>query len=147
MHFLGFFAHTSLLLVSDHWSPLSDPGLGRKEVYDLITMQNTFHDLYDMPVDRADFLSSIRRAMKPDGRFLLIDHKAARGRGAKDAGSNGGLHRIEESVVRQELETSGFVIVDSSDIFAYDSDDHGTSAWTSPMQNTDRFVLLCQKAT
>ena len=133
--------------IQHHWSPLAAPGLGKISEYDLVTMQNTYHDLYDMPVDRRVFLASIHQALQPRGRFLLIDHKAAPGRGAKDAGANRGLHRIEESVVRDELEEAGFTIVARSDILAFAGDNHRTSAWTSPMKNTDRFMLLCEKAS
>jgi predicted methyltransferase len=132
--------------IRHHWSPLAQPGLGKTNEYDLVTMQNTYHDLYDMPVDRRVFLASIRQAMKPTGRFLLIDHKAAKSRGAKDAGANRGLHRIELSVVVEELEACGFVIVAQSDMFAFAGDNLRRSAWTDPMKNTDRFVLLCEKA-
>ena len=128
------------------WSSMEDPGLSKINEYDLITMQNTFHDLYDMPVDRTKFFRSIRTALKPKGRFLLIDHRAGKGRGARDAGANRGLHRIEECVVREELEQNGFVVVAQSDMFAMPHDDHRCCAWTDPMKNTDRFVLLCQKA-
>lgn len=133
--------------IQHHWSPLAAPGLGKTSEYDLVTMQNTYHDLYDMPVDRRVFLASIHQALQPRGRFLLIDHKAAPGRGAKDAGANRGLHRIEECVVRRELEEAGFTIVARSDILAFAGDNHRTSAWTSPMKNTDRFMLLCGKAS
>lgn len=133
--------------IKHYWSSMEDPGLGKVEEYDLITMQNTFHDLYDMPVDRTKFFRSrsIRKALKPEGRFLLVDHHAGKGRGAKDAGANRGLHRIEECVVHQELEENGFIIVAQSDMFSMPSDDHARGAWTNPMKNTDRFVLLCQK--
>ena len=133
--------------IRHHWSPLAEPGLGKHSEYDLITMQNTYHDLYDMPVDRRVFLASIYRALQPRGRFLLIDHKAAPGRGAQDAGANRGLHRIEERVVRQELEAAGFVVVTRSDLLAFPGDNHRSCAWTSPMKRTDRFVLLCEKAS
>jgi len=128
------------------WSSMEDPASSRIEEYDLITMQNTYHDLYDMPIDRSKFFASIRRALKSDsGRFLLIDHHAAKGRGAKDAGANRGLHRIEECVVRKELQENGFVVVDTSNMFDSAKDNCRTCAWTNPMKDTKRFVLLCQK--
>lgn len=132
--------------IQHHWSSLENPGLSKVNHYDLITMQNTFHDLFDMPVDRQKFFRSIHTALKPDGRFLLTDHRAAKGRGTKDAGANRGLHRIEESVVVNELERNGFVVTAKSDMFALPSDDHFCCAWTDPMKDTDRFVLLCSKA-
>ncbi|CAB9525564.1 Inherit from COG: Methyltransferase [Seminavis robusta] len=132
--------------IQHYWSSMEDPGLGKVNEYDLITMQNTFHDLYDMPVDRTKFFRSIRTALKPQGRFLLIDHQAGKGRGCRDAGANRGLHRIEACVVREELEQNGFLVTAQSDMFAFSNDNYRSSAWTNPMKNTDRFVLLCHKA-
>jgi len=132
--------------VHHYYATLNDPARSTVEHYDVITMQNTYHDLYDMPVDRRLFLLSIHRALKKDGKFLLVDHQAGPGRGAKDAGANRGLHRIEERVVRAELEACGFRIVKTSDMFQSSKDHYRSSAWTNPMKETDRFVFLCMKA-
>lgn len=128
------------------FASMEDPALSQVGVYDLITMQNCFHDLYDMHIDRRKFFRSIRRALKPGGKFLLVDHRAAPGRGAKDAGANSGLHRIDEAVARGELAANGFVIKKTSDMFRAHADDYKSSAWTEPMRETDRFVLLCEEA-
>lgn len=132
--------------VRHYFAPLSDPAQSRTRQYDLITMQNSYHDLYDMPTSRKAFLHSLHRALKDDGKFLLIDHCAAPGRGARDAGANRGLHRIEECVVRAEIEACGFCVAQSSDMLRFNEDNYRHSAWTSPMRETDRFVLLCEKA-
>ena len=146
---IGFEKHRKILeadgTIQHRWSSMEDPAFGCVDRYDLITMQNTFHDLYDMSIDRNKFFNSIKRALKVDGgRFLLIDHHAGKGRGCKDAGANRGLHRIEECVVREELEANGFDVVDSSTILEYAKDNPKTCAWTNPMKQTSRFVLLCQ---
>lgn len=131
--------------IRHYFASMQDPADSLIDTYDLVTMQTCFHDLFDMPIDRTKFFASIRNSLKPQGHFLLVDHCAAPGRGTKDAGANRGLHRIEESLVRQELEANGFRVVRSSDMFRTATDKYGTSAWTNPMRNTDRFVLLCQK--
>lgn len=128
------------------FATMEDPALSQVGTYHLITMQNCFHDLYDMPVDRRKFFRSIRRALKPGGKFLLVDHRAPRGRGALDAGANRGLHRIEECVAREELIANGFMITKTSDMFCSNVDNHRSSAWTDPMRETDRFVILCEEA-
>ena len=85
-----------------------------------------------MKVDRQKFLRSVRKALVKDtGRFLLVDHRAATGRSAKDAGSNRGLHRIEDVVVRAEVEQAGFVVEKESDLLRCPSDNLRTGAWTS----------------
>ncbi len=128
------------------WSSMADPASGRVDEYDLVVCYNTFHDLYDQPIDRADFFASIRRALKADGRFLLIDHHAGAGRGAKDAGANRGLHRIELPVVLREIQDNGFEVDKQTDLLRFGRDDYATSAWTSPMHETDRFCLLLKRA-
>ena len=128
--------------IQHFWASFEDPGQSKTAVYDLVTLQNSFHDLYDLPVDRNKFFSSIKKAMRPKGRFLLVDHQAGPGRGSKDAKE---LHRVEESVVREELKANGFKVTDTSDMFKYPEDDYTKSAWKEPNIETDRFVLLCEK--
>lgn len=127
----------------DHFfSPMEDPGLSKTETYDLIALQNAFHDLYDMPVDRSKFFASLHKALKPDGHLLLVDHRAEPGRGSMDAAS---LHRVEEGLVRSELAANGFTVTKTSNMFTCPEDDHDTCAWTDPARETDRFVFLCRK--
>jgi predicted methyltransferase len=125
--------------VRHYYSTMEDPALSQRGVYDLITMQNGFHDLYyNMNVDRRKFFRSIRRALKPGGKFLLVDHQAGPGRGLKDA--------VEEWVVRKELSENGFVVVKTSDMLQNSDDPYTTSSWTESLRETDRFVLLCEEA-
>ena len=83
-------------------SSFNDPANGAQNTFDLVIFNTCYHDLYNMDVSRPAFLASIKRSLTKQGRFLLIDARAAVGRGAQDAGSNKGLHRIEEDLVRKE---------------------------------------------
>ena len=133
--------------VHHYYAPLQNPILPGHDhdYYDLVMMQNTYHDLYDMPVNRLQFLVALRRAVKRQGgKLLLVDHCAAPGCGSRDAGANRGLHRIEEVTVRAELAASGWRIVATSDLLRCATDNYRQSAWTHPMRETDRFVLLCE---
>lgn len=130
--------------VHHFWSSFEDPAQSKTNEYDLVTCQNSFHDLYDLPVNRTQFFQSIHAAMKENGRFLLVDHCAGQGRGSDDTKE---LHRIEESTVRDELHANGFVISKTSDMFAYPKDDYTKPAWNEPNVNTDRLVFLCVKKT
>ena len=122
--------------VRHYYSSMEDPALSQRGVYDLITMQNGFHDLYyNMNVDRRSFFRSIRRALKPGGKFLLVDHLAGPGRGLKDA--------VEEWVVRRELEANGFLVTKTSDMLQNPDDPYTTASWTESLRETDRFVFLC----
>jgi len=106
-----------------------------------------YHDLFDIDVDRQEFLKSIKRSLKNDtGRFLLVDHRAEFGRGELVAGSNRGLHRIEESLTRKELEQAGFQIEKQSNLLSKPDDNLHSQAWTSPMHPTGRFCILLKEA-
>jgi len=125
------------------WSSFNEPANGAENKYDLAISYTNYHDLFDMDVNRQEFLTSIKNSLKKDnGRFLLIDHRAEVGSGSRDAGSNRGLHRIDEILVREEIKLAGFEIERESSILSKESDDLGTQAWTSPMHDTDRFCLL-----
>ena len=124
--------------VRHYYSSMEDPALSQRGAYDLITMQNGFHDLFDMPIDRRKFFQSIRRALKPGGKFLLVDNQAGPGRGLKDA--------VEDCVVRQELQDNGLVISKTSDMYLNQTDPYTTSSWTESLRETDRFVFLCEEA-
>lgn len=125
------------------WTSFNNPANGAKSKYDIIISYANYHDLYDMEVDRSRFLDSIKQALKVNtGRFLLIDHRATVGRAAADAGSNRGLHRIEEDLVREELKLAGFEVEKESDMLSKPDDNLRSQAWTQPMHDTDRFCLL-----
>ena len=114
------------------WSSFNDPANGASKAYDLVICYGIYHDLYDMKVDRQRFLRSIKDALvEGTGRFLLVDHRAAKGRGAQDAGSNRGLHRIEDVVVRREVEKAGFEVDKESQMLRYAQDNLRSGAWTS----------------
>eukprot|EP01006_Ploeotia_vitrea_P064697 TRINITY_DN88649_c0_g1_i1.p1 TRINITY_DN88649_c0_g1~~TRINITY_DN88649_c0_g1_i1.p1 ORF type:complete len:228 (+),score=16.14 TRINITY_DN88649_c0_g1_i1:29-712(+) len=124
------------------WTSFNDPANSAAAKYDFVLSYANYHDLYDLPVDRQKFLQSIRHALTPNGKFLLMDHRAKPGRGAKDAGANKGLHRIDEALVRKEIAQAGFMIVKESNIFNNPKDDYSMSAWTNPMHPRDRFCFL-----
>ncbi|MBL8383806.1 MAG: class I SAM-dependent methyltransferase [Burkholderiales bacterium] len=75
---------------------------------DLITFFFAYHDTAFMPVDRAAMNRALFRALKPGGHLVVADHSARSGAGIGVVKS---LHRIEESVVRRELEAAGFRLV------------------------------------
>jgi predicted methyltransferase len=142
MGFLESFGMQSIVMEMEErygirhvFAPMEDPALSQVGVYDLITMQNCFNDLYNMPINRRKFFRSIRRALKPGGRFLLV----------ADHGTSKSMHSIDEAVARGELAANGFVVIKSSDMFRSHADDRATSAWTDP-NRADRFVLLCEEA-
>jgi len=89
---------------------------------------------------------AIFTALKPGGLYVVADHASLAGRGVQDVET---LHRIEESVLRAEIESVGFRLVESADFLKNPADTHDWS--TSPRVvgerrgTSDRFVLKFQK--
>jgi predicted methyltransferase len=82
------------------------------------------------------------QALKPGGVYGIVDHSAIAGHGVADVET---LHRIEESVVREEVEKAGFRLAAEADFLRAPGDTRDWSA--SPRVagekrgTSDRFVL------
>ena len=74
---------------------------------DVVTLVNNYHDISYLPVDRGAMNRKIFAALKPGGRYIVMDHAAAAGSGIS-AGKS--LHRIDEAFVRDEVRQAGFVL-------------------------------------
>ena len=80
-------------------------------------------------------------ALKPGGLLVVADHSAKVGEGISVAKT---LHRIEQSVVRQEIEAAGFRFIGEADFLRHPEDtrDFSVNRATGPV---DEFVLKFQK--
>lgn len=113
---------------------------------DVVTDILFYHDTVWMKVDRAQMNRAIFAALKPGGLYVVADHAALPGHGIEDVET---LHRIEEAVVRAEIESVGFRFVESADFLQNPTDTHDWS--TSPRVagerrgTSDRFLLKFQK--
>lgn len=101
-----------------------------------------YHDTVWMGTDRSAMNAHVFRALKTGGTYVVVDHSALEGHGIADVRT---LHRIEESLVRQEVEAAGFKFVESGD-FLRNSDDArdwnaSPSAAGERRGTSDRFVL------
>ncbi len=100
-----------------------------------------YHDTFWQNVDRERMNQHLFNALKPGGVFLIVDHSAANGRAAKDVKT---LHRIEKSVVIQELERVGFELAEDSKLLANKKDTRDFNVfrdYQTKRDRTDRFVL------
>jgi predicted methyltransferase len=85
-------------------------------------------------------------ALRKGGVYGVIDHSARAGTGVQDVRT---LHRIEESVVTQEIERAGFVLDAAADFMRNPADPRDWNA--SPTAagerrgTADRFVLRFRK--
>src|SRR5438552_13985419 len=72
---------------------------------DLVAINVIYHDIGDMPVDRVRMNRVIFNALQPGGAYVVIDSSAKDGNGLADTAT---LHRIDEKVVREQVEKAGF---------------------------------------
>ena len=122
--------------------PFDDPFPDDVRGLDLVINVLFYHDFEWQGVDREAHDRDVLAALRPGGRYVIVDASAAAGAGTSVGES---LHRIEQSVVEHELEAAGFELVDHAD-FLRNPDD--TRDWNSlPWRNdrgdeySDKFVL------
>jgi len=95
---------------------------------------------------RSNLYFAIFAALRPGGVYVIVDHSAPEGAGTTQAQTN---HRIEESVVRDEVQKAGFQLVASANFLRNPSD---TRDWNASPHaagerrgTSDRFVLKFRK--
>jgi len=106
-----------------------------------------YHDLYhvakDWKIDKDDFLKQLDRALKPQGKLLIVDHSAKSGTGTDQAQK---IHRIDRDYVIKELTSKGYKLINSSNILANPNDERMLSPFKPEMlRKTDRFILVFEK--
>jgi predicted methyltransferase len=104
---------------------------------DLVTFNFNYHDTAWLGTDRARMNRAVFQALKPGGIYIVSDHSAKPGAGVSVAKS---LHRIEESVVRQEVQAAGFRLVESADFLRNAADPRDVPVFKNTVRN-DEFVL------
>jgi predicted methyltransferase len=113
---------------------------------DLVTFVLFYHDTVWLKTDRAKMNANVFAALKPGGSYVIVDHSSKPGDGVTVAQT---LHRIEESVVKQEVAQAGFVLDAQADFLREPGDTRDWSA--SPKAagerrgHSDRFVLRFKK--
>lgn len=95
------------------------------------------------PMNVDYFLEQVFHALKPGGRFVVIDHAGEPGM-APDLVAD--LHRLDENFARSELEAAGFQFVAASNALRNPADDRARIVFDEDLQGrTDRFVLVFEK--
>jgi predicted methyltransferase len=113
---------------------------------DVIWMRQNYHDLYDKfmgPADVPAFNKGVFNALKPGGRFVVIDHSAVDGSGLAATEK---LHRIDAAVVKKDMAAAGFKFVGESQALR-NPDDPRTELVFKPdiRGKTDQFVYVFQR--
>ena len=117
--------------------PFDDPTPDNAPKLDLVTLVLNYHDITYLQVDRAQMNAKLFAALKPGGRFVVIDHAGRRGTGISEGKT---LHRIEESVVLDEVRRAGFVL-DTESTFLRNPADPLDTPSTGANVPTDKFAL------
>jgi len=113
------------------------------EKVDLVWTSLNYHDMKNRP--NADLIGTNKMvfdALKPGGLYMVIDHAAEKGSGARDTSTR---HRIDPDLVRQEVTSVGFKLAADSDLLKHPDDDHMRTSHDVERGHTDQFVLLFQK--
>lgn len=133
--------------VTRHDREVDDLDLGEGSL-DAAMIIMSYHDLYHEDtgwprMNVPDFMGQVVRALKPGGRFLLVDHAAAPGSNIDTAQS---LHRIDETFVIEDVEGFGLQLAGRSDALRNPDDDHTLHVFDPAIRGkTDRFILVFQK--
>ena len=85
---------------------------------DVVWTSQNYHDFKNPGMffaDTAAMNKAIFAALKPGGLYVIIDHVAETGSGARDTGT---LHRIDPELVKAEVTAAGFVLAGESKALA-----------------------------
>lgn len=111
---------------------------------DLVWTSQNYHDLHNFPgLDVAVFNQMVFDALRPGGTYLILDHAAQSGSGARDTAT---LHRIDAETVKKEVLAAGFVFVGGSDLLHEPGDSRTVKVFDPSVRGkTDQFILKFRK--
>ena len=118
------------------------------EPLDVVFTAQNYHDMYIADYHLGDAAGMNRTAfaaLKPGGLYIVIDHSAIAGAAVEVAGE-GALHRIDQAIVRTEVEAAGFVFDGESDVLRNPADTRTLSVFDPAIRGqTDQFVMRFRK--
>lgn len=101
-----------------------------------------YHDTFWLKVDRDRMNKAIFASLKKGGVYGIVDHSGRAGSGSTEVET---LHRIEQKVVKDEIEKAGFKLAAEGDFLrnAEDTRDWNASPMAAAARRgtSDRFVL------
>lgn len=125
-----------------------EPGaeLTAPEPLDVVWTSQNYHDYNDKFMGKPGpmaFVNAANRALKPGGRFVVIDHATLDGRGLQDTET---LHRIDRAAVIEEVTAGGFRLVGESKVLRNPADPKTIPVFDSKIRGrTDQFALVFEK--
>ncbi len=104
---------------------------------DLVLINENYHDMVGLKIDTARVNREVFTALKPGGVYGIVDHSAQAGSGARDTTT---LHRIDENLVKEQIEKAGFKLAAESSALRHPEDNRTWLVFKKRGQ-TDRFLL------
>jgi predicted methyltransferase len=120
-------------------------GLNSVGPVDVIWTAQNYHDFHlaRLKLDVPAFDKLMFSILKPGGEFIIIDHAAIAGSGLDVPDK---LHRINEEIVKQEVEGAGFVLEGETDVLRNPADPRTALVFDPSIRgHTDQFVLRFRK--
>jgi len=113
---------------------------------DVFWTSRNYHDLliakYGV-VDIAAFNRHVFASLKPGGLYIVLDHSAPDGTGSSLTATT---HRIDEALVKSQVEAAGFKFEGESGLLRNPADDRKLSVFDKKVQgHTDQFLLKFRK--
>jgi predicted methyltransferase len=115
------------------------------EPLDTIFISQIYHDFHlpDFHLDIPALDRMLFARLKPGGELVIIDHSAPAG---FDPARTDELHRIDQALVRRELEAVGFVFEDESQVLRNPADNRNERVFEADIRgHTDQFVMRFRK--
>jgi predicted methyltransferase len=118
------------------------------EPLDVVFTAQNYHDMHLADYHMGDAAGMNRTAfaaLKPGGLYIVIDHSAVAG-AALETAAEGALHRIDQALVRAEVEAAGFVFDGESDALRNPNDPRTANVFDPAIRgHTDQFMLRFRK--
>src|SRR5262249_50148972 len=92
---------------------------------DMVTFVAAYHDVVAEKDDENKLNQAVFAALKPGGAYIVVDNSARAGSAKADCEP---LHRIDEQVVRDEVQRAGFKLVAEGDLLRNPAD---ARAWNA----------------
>lgn len=102
---------------------------------DLVTAVFVYHDR--SPEERSKMNQAMFDALKSGGHYVVVDHAAKAGAGDSQTKT---LHRIDEGLVRKEVESAGFKFVEEGGFLRHPEDSREEHFSKNPGK-VDQFAL------
>lgn len=108
---------------------------------DVITFFFEYHEMPKAGVDRLKMNRRFFEILKPGGVLVIADHSARAGEGGSVGPT---LHRIEESLVRQDVEAAGFRLIAEGNFLRSPADKRDVIVFKSAVP-VDDFLLKFER--